>query len=95
MVQPPAPISDREILAAFSGAAPAANRFVIQVGHPGVRIAFLEALPNGEDIFFRSAATLHPIDAISLYRALKKMLEEIETEFVSSGIVEPGALQNV
>jgi hypothetical protein len=55
----------------------------------------LEALPNGEDIFFRSAATLHPIDAISLYRALKKMLEEIETEFVSSGIVEPGALQNV
>jgi hypothetical protein len=94
MVQPLAPVSDREVAAAFSGAAPAANRFVIQIGHPGVRISFLEALPNGEDTFFRSAVTLHPIDAISLYRVLKKMLEEIENEFVSSGIIEPGALQN-
>ena len=39
--------------AAFSGPAPGANRYVVNIGSPGVRIAFLEDA-NGQH-YFRSA----------------------------------------
>ena len=88
MVQPLAPISEQEVAAAFSGAAPAANRFTVHLGNPGVRISFLEQIPGGTESLFRSAVTLHPIDAISLARTLKTTLKEIEDDLVSRGLIE-------
>jgi hypothetical protein len=89
MVQPPAPISEQEVTAAFSGAAPAANRFTVHFGNPGVRISFLEQIPGGTESLFRSAVTLHPIDAISLARLLKATLKDVENELVERGLVVP------
>jgi hypothetical protein len=89
MVQPLAPISEQEVAAAFSGAAPAANRFTVHLGNPGVRISFLEQIPGGTESVFRSAVTLHPIDAISLARLLNAMLKEIENDLLGRGLVKP------
>lgn len=89
MVQPLAPVSEQEVAAAFSGAAPAANRFTVHLGNPGVRISFLEQIPGGTESLFRSAVTLHPIDAISLARLLKATLKDVENELVERGLVEP------
>ena len=83
------PVTDKEMGVAFSGPAPGANKFIITVGQPGVRIAFTETSPNGSDVFFRNAVTLHPVDAISLHRVLRKMLSEIEAHFVTSNAILP------
>jgi hypothetical protein len=78
------PVSDKEMDVAFSGPAPGSNKFIITVGQPGVRIAFAETNPTGTEVFFRNAVTLHPLDAISLHRVLRKLLKEIEAQFVAS-----------
>ena len=79
--------TDEEMSVAFSGPAPGANRFWVTLGQPGVRIAFTEQVPNTNQQFFRTAVTLHPTDAISLYKTLAHLLQGIERLMVS---VEPG-----
>jgi hypothetical protein len=76
-------VSDQELLAAYSGPAPGANKFVVTIGQPGVRIAFLETHPELQNkAFFQTAVTLHPYDAIALGRLLAEMLREIEKQII-------------
>jgi hypothetical protein len=67
-----------EMAVAFSGPAPAANRFFVTIGHPGVRIAFAEEEPGSGRVHFRSAVSLHPVDAIGLRKLLQLMLADLE-----------------
>lgn len=75
-------VSEEELVAAYSGPAPGANKFIITVGQPGVRIAFMEVNPDlPGKAFFQSAVTLHPADAITLHKILAEMLKDIERQF--------------
>ena len=82
-------VNDKEMGVAFSGPAPGANKFFITVGQPGVRIAFAETTPDGKEVFFRNAVTLHPLDAISLHRVMRKILKEIEQHFIANQAISP------
>ena len=77
-----AAVNTEEIRAAFEVPAPGANKFIVNVGQPGVRIAFGETHNDLELPVFRSAVTLHPIDAISLYKVLEEMMKDIEKQIV-------------
>ena len=79
-------ISRDELAEAFRGSAPGANRFIITIGSPGVRLAFLEQNPATGSSHFRSAVILHPSDAIELKAVLSQMLLGIEQRIAS----EPG-----
>jgi len=70
-----------ELEVAYSGPAPGANKFIITIGQPGVRIAFTEKHPFTDQVFFRSAVTMHPVDAIALYKILESMLAGLEGTF--------------
>ncbi len=70
-----------ELSRAFEGGAPGANRFIVTVGQPGVRIAFLERVPGSSESRFRTAVTLHPADAIDLERLLSEMLGNFKDRF--------------
>ena len=76
-------VTEQENRISFSGPAPGANRFYITIGQPGVRIAFCEAIPDTEDVAFRAAVTLHPLDAIQLHKVLKRLIDPIEKNIVS------------
>lgn len=82
-------VTKEELAIAFSGPAPGANKFYITVGRPGVRISFVEVPLDGVEASFRSAVTLHPADAIALYRLLRKLLEATEKEMVKIGDLDP------
>ena len=70
--------SKEELEVSFSGPAPSANRFYVNIGPQGVRLSFTEQVPNSSQNFFRSAALLSPQDAIQLSEILKEMLEPFE-----------------
>lgn len=83
-----ADVSVAETKAAYSVAAVASNKFVVNIGHPGVRIAFGEFHPDLEVPEFHTAVTMHPLDAISLYKLLQGLLKEIEDEFRANGLIQ-------
>ena len=72
------PISPEELDVSFSGPAPAANRFFINLSAGGVRIAFTEQVPNSSKNYFRSAAVLSIGDAIELHKVLRNLLAPFE-----------------
>jgi hypothetical protein len=76
-----------DLRAAYSVPAPGANKFIINIGQPGVRIAFGETFAGSDSPVFHAAVTLHPLDAISLYRILQHLLSDLEKHFVESGMV--------
>ncbi|MGD9544983.1 MAG: hypothetical protein AB7F41_17115 [Methylocystis sp.] len=78
------PVSDAEFEVAFSGPAPAANRFYIVVGPGGVRIAFAEEPRPGKPSHFRSAVMLPHQDAIKLANLLKTMLATLEEQIATA-----------
>lgn len=73
--------------AAFQVPAPGANKFVVTLGMPGLRIAFGEDSEHIRKPYFHTAVTLHPMDGIVLYQMLAEMLVQIETEFRASGVI--------
>lgn len=78
------PIAKDELEAAFCVPAPGANRFVVTLGQPGVRISFGETYPQLDGpALFHSAVTLHPEDAIALRDLLKELLRDIEEQIVN------------
>lgn len=72
------PVPQDELDVSYSGPAPAANRFIINISPIGVRIAFMEQVPNSSKNYFRSAATVSVADAIQLYHILSDMLAPLE-----------------
>lgn len=87
------PVTEHELIASYAGSAPGANKFVVTVGQPGVRIAFLETHPELKDHpAFRTAVTLHPLDAMQLARLLATMLSGIEKQIldVQVPVADPG-----
>ena len=81
-----APVTPEEMKEAYKIPAPGANKFIITVGQPGVRIAFGEDHKDIELPVFYSAVTLHPIDAIYLYKILEEMLKDIEKQIIPVSI---------
>ena len=82
------PVASDELEAAFRIPAPGANRFVVNIGQPGVRISFGEANSQLDGpALFHSAVTLHPVDAIALRDLLKDTLQDIEKQIfeISAG----------
>ncbi len=81
--------TDDQNKAAFSGSAPAVNRFIASMGPTGLRIAFLE-----EDFaqfpHFRAAVTMHPQDGVKLYKMLRGMLQEFEEMLSQQVVVQDG-----
>ena len=75
--------SKEELEVAFSGPAPSANRFYVTVGPQGVRLSFIEQVPNSSQNFFRSAAVLSHQDAIQLSEILKELLVEPVEKVIS------------
>lgn len=80
-------VSPAELERAYAVAAPGSNKFVVNIGHPGVRIAFGERHEELAAPSFFTAVTLHPLDAISLYKVLQDMLKPIEDDFRAGGII--------
>lgn len=78
-----ADVTPEEIRKAYEVPAPGANKFVVNIGHPGVRISFGETHDNLELPIFHTAVTLHPMDAVSLYKILEEMLKDIEKKIVT------------
>ena len=72
------PVSPEEMDVSFSGPAPSANRFFVNLSANGVRIAFTERVPNSSKNYFRSAAILTIGDAIELHKALRNLLAPFE-----------------
>ena len=72
-----------EIRKAYDVPAPGANKIVVHLGQPGVRIAFGEKHESLESPTFHTAVTLHPMDAVSLYKILEGMLKDIETQIIA------------
>jgi len=72
-------VSDEELDIAYSGPAPGANRFFVTMGSTGVRLAFAEESSRGK-VYFRNAVTLHPEDAIRLYRLIQDLLKDVEVQ---------------
>ena len=72
------PVSPEELDVSFSGPAPAANRFFVNLSAGGVRIAFTEQVPNSSKNYFRSAAVLSVGDAIELHKVLRNLLAPFE-----------------
>ncbi|WP_368344738.1 hypothetical protein [Pelagovum sp. HNIBRBA483] len=79
--------STDEIIEAYRVPAPGANKFIINLGRPGLRIAFGEMHDQLEKPVFHSGVTLHPLDAIRLYKILQEMLEPIERNFREQGVI--------
>jgi hypothetical protein len=73
---------EEELREAFAGPAPIANKVIVSMG-PAVRISFLEIDPTGKT-YYRTAAALHPFDAIELKNLLIKMLADVEREVASA-----------
>lgn len=88
------PVTPEEIKASYAVPAPGANKFVVTLGQPGVRIAFGEVHQDLKVPAFHSAVTLHPLDAITLYRVLQDILGEIETQFEAQGLVKKRGSQD-
>lgn len=86
-------VSNKEIGDAFAVAAPGANKFVINIGTPGVRMAFGEVHQQLDSPTFHTAVTLHPLDAIKLYKILKEMLAPIEETFRASGAITDSTVE--
>jgi hypothetical protein len=76
-----ATVLPEELRAAMSGPAPGANKFLVKLGTPGVRISFLELNPElpGET-FFRAAVTIHPQDALALRDVISQVLKDFERD---------------
>lgn len=85
-------VSPEELDIAFSGPAPAANRFFINVNSSGVRIAFTEQVPNSGKNYFRCAAVLSVGDAIQLHNVLRKLLAPFEQAMEKAGDEEDQAM---
>lgn len=64
---------------AFSGPAPAVNRFVVSLGPTGLRLTMLEEDTNKNN-HFRAAGLMHPQDGIKLYKLLQGMLADFEEQ---------------
>ena len=77
------PVTPEEIEAAYKVPAPGANKFVVTVSRPGVRITFGELHEHLRVPKFTSAVTLHPVDAITLYKLLREMLKDVESQILS------------
>ena len=77
------PVTPEEVEAAYKIPAPGANKFVVTISQPGVRISFGELHPLFKVPVFFSAVTLHPVDAIALNKLLSEMLTGIEDKIVS------------
>jgi hypothetical protein len=77
-------VTDAEFEVAFSGPAPAANRFYVVIGPGGVRIAFAEEPRAGKSSHFRSAVMLPHQDAIKLANLLKTMLAPLEEQIAKA-----------
>ena len=80
------PVAPEEVREAYKIPAPGANKFIVTVGQPGVRITFGEIHKDIDLPVFYSAVTLHPIDAISLYKLLGEMLKDIEKQIIPVSI---------
>ena len=85
-------VSPEELDIAFSGPAPAANRFFINVNSAGVRIAFTEQVPNSSKNYFRCAAVLSVGDAIQLHKVLRNLLAPFEQAMEKAGDEEDQAM---
>lgn len=81
------PVSSEEMELAYRVPAPGANKFVVTLGQPGLRIAFGEHTEQLRAPQFHTAVTLHPLDAIVLYKILADMLAPLEREFRASGAI--------
>ena len=81
------PVSQEEMELAYQVPAPGANKFVVTLGQPGLRIAFGEHAEQLRSPHFHTAITLHPLDAIVLYKILAEMLAPLEREFRASGAI--------
>jgi len=68
-------ITDEEMVVAFSGPAPLANRFFITIGSSGARIAFAEQVGEKVPPAFRTAVLLPFPDAQSLVEILGALLK--------------------
>ena len=79
-------VSKEEMDAAYRVPAPGSNKFVVHLGQPGVRITFGELNPGMDVPAFHSAVTLHPQDAITLYKLLEEMLRDIEERIITISI---------
>ena len=75
--------SEEELRIAFDGPAIAANRYFINVGPAGVRIAFTEQRPPSPPIF-RSAVMLAHQDAVNLKNLLVVLLKDVEEKIAAA-----------
>ncbi|MFN0191076.1 MAG: hypothetical protein ACKVP5_03745 [Aestuariivirga sp.] len=78
--QPSLTVPPHELEAAYAGAAPLTNRFVVTMSAAGVRIAFLEEDGTGGPLHFRTASLLSFADAIALKNLLGTMLAQVEEQ---------------
>ena len=69
-------VSPEEATISFSGPAAAVNRFVVHTRPSGMRIAFMEVVPETMERCFRSAVLLSESDAKALADLLLHMLAQ-------------------
>lgn len=69
-----------EMDAMMSGSAIYANRFVALTTPSGVRVAFMETVPESDEFHFRSAVLLSYQDAIELRNLLSGIVEPVEKQ---------------
>ena len=72
------PVSADELEESFSIPAPSANRFFLNLGRGGVRIAFAEQVPGSKKLFLRSAVVLAAPDAVQLYKIVQRIIKPFE-----------------
>lgn len=74
--------------AAFEVPAVFANRFIVTVSPSGARITFAEQQSRDGKVFYRGAVATTHIEAIQLYKLLKKMLAPIEDAIETAEPIE-------
>lgn len=77
-------ISDEELRVAFAGPAILANRILVTKTSAGLRMAFLEKLPDKVPSAYRTAVVVGYQDAISLKELLIQQLKEIEDQLAAT-----------
>ena len=83
-------VTQAELEAAFSQAAPYANRILLTAHHYGGRLSFLETTPDGR-VSFRAAVALHVADLVALRDLLNDMLATV-VKLDIQNISQEGAL---
>jgi hypothetical protein len=77
-------LTEKEVAAAYAGPALLANRFFINTGPSGARLAFAEQGSPDAEPQFRAAVILSYQDAIELVDVLKTMLGPIEAALATA-----------